>query len=160
MQQHIPSAWLDAEARARGRVAPSVEKAFRIIKAEPDQQIVYGWGSVAIKDGEEVTDLQGDQIDPATLEQAVTDFMLEFGNHGGTGMMHEGKPVGDIIASLVTTPAIVQAFFPGATDVPIGWILGVKVNDPDVWARVKSGELRAFSIQGTADRVPAQQEAA
>lgn len=133
--------------------------AFKIIKADEAQQVVYGWGSVSIADGETVTDLQGDQIDPSTLEQAVTDFLLEYGNHGGSGLMHEGKPVGDIIASLVTTPDIVKAFFPNASEVPIGWIIGVKVNDPAVWKMVVRGDLRAFSIQGTADREPVEEAA-
>ncbi len=36
------------------------------------------------------------------------------------------------------------------------WV-GYKVHREDVWKRVKSGELRAFSIEGTAEReeVPA-----
>jgi hypothetical protein len=30
----------------------------------------------------------------------------------------------------------------------------MRVDDPDVWKRVKKGELRAFSIGGTGTRVP------
>lgn len=121
---------------------------FQILKSEPSQQIVYGWGSVAVSDGELITDLQGDQITPETLEKAVVDFMLEYRQ---SGVMHEGESVGDVVASLVTTPDIVKAFGLGE-NVPIGWILGVKVKDPVVWAKVVSGEYKAFSIQGTADR--------
>lgn len=122
--------------------------AFAIVKSDPDQQIVYGWGSVSVADGELVTDLQGDQIEPNELERAVTEFMLDYRE---SGVMHEGSAVGAVVASLVTTPDVIKAFgLPEST--PVGWILGVKVRDPEVWKRVQSGELQAFSIQGTADR--------
>lgn len=121
---------------------------FQILKADPHEQIVYGWGSVSVANGELITDLQGDQIEPDVLEKAVTEFMLDYRE---SGVMHDGSSVGDVIASLVTTPQIVKAF--GLSqDLPIGWILGVKIKDPEVWKRVQSGELQAFSIQGTADR--------
>lgn len=122
--------------------------AFQILKSEPAQQVVYGWGSVSLADGGLVTDLQGDQIEPSELERAVIEFMLDFRS---SGIMHEGESIGTVVASLVTTPDIVRAF--GLSpDLPIGWILGVKVHDPGVWSRVVSGELGAFSIQGTANR--------
>jgi hypothetical protein len=121
---------------------------FQILKSEPDQQIVYGWGSVSLVDGELLTDLQGDQIEPQELEKAVTEFMLDYRQ---SGVMHEGASVGDVVASLVTTPDIAKAFGLG-DGLPVGWILGVKVKDPEVWKKVVSGELKAFSIQGTADR--------
>jgi hypothetical protein len=28
------------------------------------------------------------------------------------------------------------------------WFLGVKVNNPEVWAKVKSGEIKGFSVEG------------
>lgn len=28
------------------------------------------------------------------------------------------------------------------------WFLGVKVNNPDVWAKVKNGEMKGFSVEG------------
>lgn len=103
---------------------------------------------MSVADGDLITDLQGDQIDPAELERAVVEFMLDYRE---SGAMHEGESVGTVVASLVTTPDVVAAFKLGP-DVPIGWILGVKVRDSAVWARVVSGELKAFSIQGTANR--------
>lgn len=126
-------------------------RSFAIVKADPSQRTVYGWGSVSLDDGALITDLQGDQITPDELEAAVRDFMLDVRQ---TGVMHEGASIGQVFASLVTTPDVVKAFGLGA-DLPVGWILGVRVN-PDVWPDVVSGKLRAFSIQGTADRVPVE----
>ena len=73
------------------------------------------------------------------------------GTADGAGVMHETPSKCEVIASLVTTPDICKAFGLGDA-LPIGWILGLKVLDEAVWARVVSGELQAMSIQGTAER--------
>ena len=128
--------------------------AFQIIRKDQSQHVVYGWASVSVlADGELVEDLQGDQIEPGDLEQAVEQFMLDYrAQHAdGAGVMHETGPMCEVIASLVTTPDIVKAFGLG-DNIPIGWILGLKVLNPAVWERVVSGELKALSIQGTAER--------
>jgi hypothetical protein len=94
---------------------------FQVLKADASQHIVMGWGSVSVSDGELVTDLQGDQIEPEELERAVFEFMT---NCRESGMMHEGAPIGHVVMSLVTTPDVVKAF--GLSEsLPIGWILGV-----------------------------------
>lgn len=121
---------------------------FQVLKTDTTQQIVYGWGSVSFSNGGLVTDLQGDQIEPEELERAVVEFMLDYRT---SGVMHEGGAVGIVVASLVTTPDIVEAFGLGP-NIPVGWILGVKVQDKQTWQRVVSGELQAFSIQGTSER--------
>ena len=127
--------------------------AFQLVKQDSARRIVYGWASVSVKDGELVTDLQGDQIEPDVLEQAVEDFMLEYraGTADGAGVMHDTPAKCEVIASLVTTPDICKAFGLGDA-LPIGWIIGIKVMDDATWARVVSGELKAFSIQGTAEK--------
>lgn len=35
---------------------------------------------------------------------------------------------------------------------PVGWWIGFRVTDDDVWEKVKSGEYSMFSIGGTAIR--------
>jgi hypothetical protein len=37
---------------------------------------------------------------------------------------------------------------------PVGLWVGFKIDDADVWAKVKSGEYPMFSIQGKAKRIP------
>lgn len=126
---------------------------FEIIKADQAQQLVFGWaGKYLDAAGQPLVDLQGDIIEPKDIEKASYDFVLKSRE---SGVMHEGKAVGSIVASLVTTPEIVKAFFPGATDIPVGWIIGVKLHDAKVFKRVVDGELAMFSIQGSADRVAA-----
>jgi hypothetical protein len=41
-----------------------------------------------------------------------------------------------------------------ATAAPAGWWVGFKVDDPEVWAKVESGEYKMFSIGGTATEEP------
>ncbi len=125
-------------------------QAFRVVAKRDAQQIAYGWAMVAATaDGERIVDLQGDLIEPAELEKASVDFML---NYRDTGVMHKGVPVASVIASLVTTPELMQALGVADGTLPVGWIVGVKIHDVAVWKRVQDGELRMFSIEGEADR--------
>jgi len=57
----------------------------------------------------------------------------------------------DMIESFIVTPEKKQAL--GLPDeMPVGWWVGYQVNDPDVWAKVKSGERTGFSIHGRGRR--------
>lgn len=121
----------------------------QIIKSDQVQQVVFGWaGKYIDADGSPLVDLQGDVIDPAEIERASYDFMLK---HRDSGIMHEGKSVGKIVASLVTTPDVVKALFGPDAKLPVGWVIGVKYDDPQVFKRVVDGELQMFSIQGSAE---------
>lgn len=128
---------------------------FQIVKVDQPQQVVYGWANVsATPDGELVTDRQDDIIEPAELERAAIQFMLD---SRSAGVMHKGAGVGDVVASLVTTPDVVKALFgesAATAAIPVGWLIGVKFEDVNVFKRIVRGELKAFSIQGTAERVP------
>lgn len=122
----------------------------KIIKADRAQQVVYGWAGIYTDaDGNPVADLQGDVIAPEEIEKASYDFIL---NKRDSGIMHEGKVVGQIVASLVTTPDVVKAFFGDDVKVPVGWIIAVRYPDKKVFKKVVNGELSMFSIQGSADR--------
>lgn len=124
-----------------------------VLKADQAQQIVYGWaGQYMTADGKPIEDLQGDVLEPEDIQKAAEQFVL---NYGESGIHHEGKSVGKIVASLVTTNDIVKAFFPDSLGrVPVGWIIGVYYPDKKVFDRVVSGELPMFSVQGNADRFP------
>jgi hypothetical protein len=73
--------------------------------------------------------------------------------------MHDQKPASTLVESFVVTPQkldmLMKALgYPGAPAdfKAIGAWVGFKVHREDVWKRVKSGELGAFSIEGTAER--------
>jgi len=117
----------------------------QILKVDDEQRIIYGWASVITEKGEVVVDRQGDVIEAETLVKAVNDFM-EHVRVGKT--MHEGEATGQVIHSLPVTKEICDAL--GIQCDREGWVVAYKVYDDAVWDRVKSGELRAFSIGGRA----------
>jgi hypothetical protein len=117
----------------------------QILKTEDEQRMVYGWASVVTENGEPVVDRQGDVIKPDTLVRAVNKFM----EHVRVGKeMHTGDQIGAVIHSMPITKEIGDSL--GIQSNREGWIVAFKVYDDNVWARVKSGELAAFSIGGRA----------
>jgi len=119
----------------------------QILKADEEQRLVYGWASVVTEKGEPVIDRQGDIIEPDTLVKAVNNFM----EHVRVGKeMHKGDQIGAVIHSMPITKEIGESL--GIQSDREGWVVAFKVYNDDVWARVKSGELAAFSIGGRATK--------
>jgi len=119
----------------------------KILKVDEEQRLIFGWASVITEKGEAVVDLQGDIIESDVLVKAVNEFM-ENVRVGKT--MHVGEETGKVIHSLPVTKEICDAL--GIQSDLEGWVVAYKVYDDSVWDRVKSGELRAFSIGGRAQR--------
>jgi hypothetical protein len=120
-------------------------------KIDAAKQLVYGWASVAQRaDGSVVVDAEGDSITADELERAAHDFVVKSGA-ANTG--HVGAQTGHIVESFVSTPDKIAAMGLPAGSVPTGWFVGFKVTDPAAWEGVKSGRLRAFSIEGVGKRV-------
>ena len=117
----------------------------QILKADEEQRMVYGWASVVTEKGEPVVDRQGDVIEPDTLVKAASKFM----EHVRVGKeMHKGDQIGAVIHSMPITKEIGESL--GIQSDREGWIVAFKVYDDEVWDKVKSGELAAFSIGGRA----------
>lgn len=117
----------------------------KILKADEEQRMVYGWASVVTEKGEAVVDRQGDVIEPDTLVRAVNKFM----EHVRVGKeMHKGDQIGAVIHSMPVTKEIGEAL--GIQSDREGWVVAFKVYNDDVWEKVKTGELAAFSIGGRA----------
>lgn len=114
-----------------------------ILKMDEEQRMVYGWASVATENGEPVVDVQGDIIKMAVLEKAATEFMLD---HRVAKAMHDGDGIGEVVHSFPLSTELAKSL--GVASPREGWLIGMKVHSDDVWKRVKSGELRAFSIGG------------
>ncbi len=122
-----------------------------ITKLDEDQNLVYGWASVAIDaQGVPVVDREGDQISIPELEKAARSFVK---NYREANERHQGPKIGELVESIVTTPDVQKALnMPEGS--PVGWFVGFELA-PETFAKVKSGEYSAFSIEGTAKRVPA-----
>lgn len=123
------------------------EKEFKadIIKIEPDQQLVWGWAYVCTVDGAISLDHSSEFVTPAEMEKAATNFMLDA---RVAKAMHSGGQIGEVIHSLPLTKELAKAL--GIQSDREGWIICMKIHDPSIWKRVKSGELPAFSIGGRA----------
>jgi len=121
-----------------------------VLKLDEDQHVVYGWASLICENGTPIVDLQNDVIEPAELLKAATEFMLDART---AKAMHTGGQIGEVVHSFPMVADITKSFGfdTGGRE---GWIVGVKVHDPEVWKRVKSGEFKAFSIGAFAERVP------
>lgn len=128
-----------------------VDIGVNISKAREDERLVSGWANVSINaDGSIPLDWQDDVIPPCELEKAAINFMLNF---RGSGEMHQGESKGDVVESIVFTKEKQAAIGIPEGIVPEGWFITVKVHDPEVFAKVKDGTYRMFSIQGTSRRV-------
>lgn len=118
-----------------------------ISKVDDEQRMVWGWASVIVEDGSVVTDKQDDQVELAELSKAAHGFM-RMSRVGGD--MHEKMDGGEIVESIVFTPDMQKAL--GIDLKKVGWFIGYHVTSDDVWKRVKSGDLKAFSFGGRARR--------
>lgn len=126
---------------------------FEIAKVDEERRLVFGWANVAVrKDGQIITDSQGDRIAPEVLEAAAYAYLLE---DGDANRMHGPERIGRPVESFVATPEKLSKMGLASNALPTGWWLGIYVEKDEAWDAVKKGELRMFSIEGTADRVPA-----
>ena len=118
-----------------------------VTELDVDKNLVFGWASISIqKDGTQLSDLQGHSIDIDDLEQAAYNFTIDYRK---TGEMHGGEALGDMVESFVVTPDKLEQMGLAPDALPLGWWVGFKV-PPTVFAKVKTGKYRMFSIQGKA----------
>jgi hypothetical protein len=127
------------------------KKRFKIAKADDEKHQAFGWANVSIRaDGELIEDWQGDIVEPDVLEQAVYKF-VELYREGGE--MHERGGVAVLIESVIFTEEKMKAIGIEPGTIPVGWWIGFKVLDDDVWEKVKDGTYSMFSIEGEAQRI-------
>lgn len=124
---------------------------FKIMKSDDEKMLAFGWASVSMRiDGELIEDWQKDIVEPEELEQAAYQF-VELYREGGE--MHQRGGAAVLIESVVFTKEKMQAMGIPSGTLPIGWWIGFKVLDKDVWEKVKDGTYLMFSIEGEAERV-------
>ena len=125
---------------------------FNIFKTDEDKRLVFGWASIAVTaNGEVVTDLQKDIIEPEELEEAVYNYVLEFRDTGEEHIPNMRKK-GKMVESVVFTKEKMRAMGIPEGIVPEGWWIGFKIEDEEAWRKVKDGTYRMFSIEGAAIR--------
>lgn len=128
-----------------------VDIGVNITKSKDDEQLVSGWANVSVNaDGSLPLDWQDDIIPPEVLDKAAMQFMMDFRD---SGVLHEGDSVGTVVESIVFTKEKQEALGIPEGTLPQGWFITVKIKDPSVFAKVKDGTYKMFSIQGSCTRV-------
>lgn len=120
-----------------------------IVKMDDDLRVVWGWASVIAEKGAVVVDHHGDMISEADLVKAAHGFAAV----RRIKAMHAGEPIGEMVESVVMTPALQKAL--GIDLGIVGWLIAARITDDAAWQKVKGGELPAFSIGGRGVRVDA-----
>lgn len=145
------------EPKARESPEKKVKKRmFKITKRDDEQMLAFGWANVSIRsDGELIEDWQEDIVEPEDLEQAAYEFVQLY-REGGE--MHERGGVATLVESVVFTEEKQRAMGIPEGTLPVGWWIGFKVLDADVWEKVKDGTYSMFSIEGEAERVEVEDE--
>ena len=139
------------QGRTAGRPAGIQTKRFRIMKSDDEKRLVFGWANVSVRaDGELIKDWQDDIVEPEVLENAAYQF-AELYREGGE--MHERGGTAVMIESMVFTEEKMQAMGIPSGTLPVGWWIGFRILDDDVWEKVKDGTYSMFSIEGEAERV-------
>ena len=129
---------------------------FKIMKSDDEKMLAFGWANVSMRvDGELIEDWQGDIIEPEELESAAYEYVRLYGDGGE---MHERGGVAVLIESVVFTEEKMQVMGIPVGSLPVGWWIGFKVLDEDVWKKVKDGTYPMFSIEGEAERVEVEEE--
>ena len=90
-------------------------------------------------------------VTPEELEKAAYNYVADFGT---AGEMHMRGGVGKVIESCVFTKEKAEALGIPPEILPEGWWVGFRIEDEEVWEKIKSGEYTMFSIGGKAVREP------
>jgi hypothetical protein len=147
---HTPTALGNQKPKPKKKLPSSVEEKgaaklwpIEITKADPEQRLIFGWASVVEVGGEAIIDKQGDIIPPDVLEKAAYDFVLHSRSGGD---MHVRRDTSFLVESIVFTAEKQKAI--GIDLGKVGWFVGFKVLDEELWATIKRGERPEFSIGG------------
>jgi len=116
---------------------------FEVVKALEEQRIVLG--PVLIP---ETVDLQGDIISSEAIEKAAHDWLAGINVTSKTGLMHKDFDRAFLVVESYVAP--VDFTVEGRKILKGTWMAAFKILDDETWESVKKGELRGFSIGGTA----------
>lgn len=165
-----PSLTSDLEVNFIGLVdRPAIERNFQAFKAQAvkfitdeSRQIISGPAMIAdmplyrsdAELGEYYVVFDKGAIATIVKKFAAKGFMQKF------NLFHDDqKQVGDvtIFNSFITDESMGVSAPAAFKDVADGsWFISAQVNNPDVWAKVKDGTIKGFSVEGIFSYVPAK----
>lgn len=145
----MPITEKDYEILRKYSPEPEEQCETKIIHKADEKKVVYG---VVLEPMTEVTpngDAHGDVMSEEEIEKTAHQFMASFRQmkKGHSGNAVEAVPVESFIAPC--------EFELGGQKVKKGsWVLGVHVQDDDIWDGIKKGEINSFSPGGVGRRHP------
>lgn len=127
-----------------------------IRKVDEERRLVFGWASIVDPQSEVskqlMVDLQGDAVALDELEASVYTYMKD--SRAADEMHERDATATNCIESIVFTPEKIAKLGLEPDAIPLGWWVGFHVGDDEVWAGVKSGAYKMFSIRGLGTREP------
>ena len=140
---------------------PAIQKNFLMFKEQPmrfaiqseDKQIVSG--PLMLADTPIYrNDNNGEYyvtFSPATIE-AIAQKFFKKGYQSNVNLMHDGNqevPNVTMFESWIVDPSRGISAMKGFEDAPAGsWFGSFKVDNPEVWAKIKAGDFKGFSVEG------------
>lgn len=123
---------------------------FDVMKTK-DNQTVFGYANVSVdKEGNYPFEWQDDIIPTEVLEKAAYNYVIKY---RGMGEQHIGESVGILIESCMFTKEKMEVMGIPEGTVPEALWVGYYIPDEEVFAKVKDGTYKMFSIQGKAKKL-------
>jgi hypothetical protein len=109
-----------------------------------EEQIVYG-----VVLSPELRDSQADIVDADDIRKAAHRFLVAYRQHD---VQHAERQAGVETVESFIAPQDME--IEGQRVLKGAWVMATHVTDPEVWERVKKGEITGYSIGGSGVRVP------
>ena len=94
---------------------------------------------------------------PDTIRQ-IAQVYAQKGFFNNMNIEHSDTPAGSYVFQSYIVDSTKNMNAPKGIDAGDGdWMVGVKVNDPKVWANIRSGKTKGFSVEGIFNLIDTQQ---
>lgn len=97
-------------------------------------------------------DADGEAMTPEAIEGMAHDYLRE-GRTRNVDVQHDNRTYPGV--------AVVQSFIAREDDpvfIPHSWVVGIHINNDELWAKVLSGEINGVSVEALVQKVPAKLE--
>ena len=135
-------------------MAEKIEIRTEIAKVDDELGLVFGWGFICTEGGSPHHDTQGDFISEHEMLKASADFMRD---SRVMDIQHDRQQAGDVVFAMPMTKEIASAY---NMDLPrndtgaevTGFMLCVKPDSAEEFAKFQDGTYTGFSLEGSAIR--------
>jgi len=142
---------VDRPAIEENFIALKKQHEVKLAEVDTDKRILMGAALVPDKmiyrkNGEEEYNVF---FSTDTIKKASELFLIN-GNQNNATLMHD-KSINDmsVVESWIIDDAVNDKSVKYGFSLPIGtWMISMKVNNDDIWQKVKAGEIKGFSIEG------------